>query len=427
MLVADIGCNSKIMDYIGVNSFDSLHGRSIATAVGVKLANPDLNVVVHAGDGATFAEGLEHTLFAAKRNVDITLIVHDNGVYGLTDRPGRSGDAGRVPGPVDSLRERRGPVQSARAAVRRRGDLPGARLLARHPAAQAPVRGGDRAPRLQRRRHAAGVRDVPQHVRAPTTSASTSSTATTRATRSRRGRRSASGTTARTGRSRWARSACATGRSSASSSWSTGAAARHGRRRWRRRSRTSRSAGRRGRALAHSCARRCSWSKLRISMSSWSPLMRMTCGALEAVERAAERLRHGAETRRQLALADRQPDDARHVARALVAAGARRLELLVGARQQVPGEARGHGQQQLLHAAVEQPEQVRHRREQVHGELRLGEQERQRLLLVEPVQPALRQRLGARRIRRRGRAPPRRTSGRARRGAPWPCARRGAA
>ncbi len=84
VLVSDIGCNSKIMDYIGVNSFDSLHGRSIATAVGVKLANPDLTVVVHAGDGATFAEGLEHTLFAAKRNIDLTLIVHDNGVYGLT-------------------------------------------------------------------------------------------------------------------------------------------------------------------------------------------------------------------------------------------------------------------------------------------------------------------------------------------------------
>lgn len=84
VLVSDIGCNSKIADYIGVNSFDSLHGRSIPTAVGVKLADPGLTVVVHAGDGATFAEGLEHTLFAAKRNVDLTLIVHDNGVYGLT-------------------------------------------------------------------------------------------------------------------------------------------------------------------------------------------------------------------------------------------------------------------------------------------------------------------------------------------------------
>jgi 2-oxoglutarate ferredoxin oxidoreductase subunit beta len=84
VLVSDIGCNSKIMDYIGVNSFDSLHGRAVPTATGIKLANPELTVVVHAGDGAAFAEGLEHTLFAAKRNIDLTLIVHDNGVYGLT-------------------------------------------------------------------------------------------------------------------------------------------------------------------------------------------------------------------------------------------------------------------------------------------------------------------------------------------------------
>jgi len=84
VVVADIGCNSKIMDYIGVNSFNALHGRAVASATGIALAEPRLKVVVHAGDGAAFAEGLEHTLFAAKRNVDITLIVHDNGVYGLT-------------------------------------------------------------------------------------------------------------------------------------------------------------------------------------------------------------------------------------------------------------------------------------------------------------------------------------------------------
>ena len=84
VVVADIGCNSKIMDYVGVNSFNALHGRAVASATGIALAEPRLKVVVHAGDGAAFAEGLEHTLFAAKRNVDITLIVHDNGVYGLT-------------------------------------------------------------------------------------------------------------------------------------------------------------------------------------------------------------------------------------------------------------------------------------------------------------------------------------------------------
>ncbi len=84
VLVADIGCSSKIMDYVGVNSFDSLHGRAIPAAVGVKMANPDLTVAVHVGDGGAYAEGLEHLLFAARRNVDLTVIVHDNGVYGLT-------------------------------------------------------------------------------------------------------------------------------------------------------------------------------------------------------------------------------------------------------------------------------------------------------------------------------------------------------
>lgn len=84
VVVADIGCSSKIMDYVGVNSFDSLHGRAIPTAVGVKLANPELTVVVHVGDGGAYAEGLEHLVFAARRNADITVIVHDNGVYGLT-------------------------------------------------------------------------------------------------------------------------------------------------------------------------------------------------------------------------------------------------------------------------------------------------------------------------------------------------------
>lgn len=84
VLVSDIGCSGKIMDYVGVNSFDSLHGRAVATAQGIKLANPDLKVVVHIGDGGAYAEGLEHLVFAAKRNVDITVIVHNNGVYGLT-------------------------------------------------------------------------------------------------------------------------------------------------------------------------------------------------------------------------------------------------------------------------------------------------------------------------------------------------------
>lgn len=84
VLVSGIGCHAKIADYIGINSFYSIHGRTIPVATGIKLANPELNVICFAGDGDAYAEGLSHLIFAAKRNVDITTIVHNNRVYGLT-------------------------------------------------------------------------------------------------------------------------------------------------------------------------------------------------------------------------------------------------------------------------------------------------------------------------------------------------------
>ena len=84
VLVTGIGCHGKMADYLGVNSFYATHGRSIPVATGIKVANPDLTVLCCAGDGDCYGEGLEHLLFAAKRNVDITLLVHDNRVYGLT-------------------------------------------------------------------------------------------------------------------------------------------------------------------------------------------------------------------------------------------------------------------------------------------------------------------------------------------------------
>lgn len=84
IMCAGIGCHGKIFDYAALSGVYSLHGRSMATAQGVKLANPDLKVVTFAGDGDALGEGIAHTIFAAKRNADITLIIHDNGVYGLT-------------------------------------------------------------------------------------------------------------------------------------------------------------------------------------------------------------------------------------------------------------------------------------------------------------------------------------------------------
>jgi 2-oxoglutarate ferredoxin oxidoreductase subunit beta len=84
VLVSGIGCHAKIADYLKVNSFYSIHGRTLPVAMGIKLANPDLKVICFSGDGDSLAEGLDHLIFAAKRNIDITLILHDNRVYGLT-------------------------------------------------------------------------------------------------------------------------------------------------------------------------------------------------------------------------------------------------------------------------------------------------------------------------------------------------------
>ncbi|RJP29585.1 MAG: 2-oxoacid:ferredoxin oxidoreductase subunit beta [Candidatus Omnitrophota bacterium] len=84
VLVSGIGCHAKIVDYINVNSFYSLHGRAVPPAEGIKIANDKLKVIVFSGDGDSYGEGIEHLIFAAKRNIDITVIVHNNRVYGLT-------------------------------------------------------------------------------------------------------------------------------------------------------------------------------------------------------------------------------------------------------------------------------------------------------------------------------------------------------
>jgi 2-oxoglutarate ferredoxin oxidoreductase subunit beta len=84
VLVTGIGQHGKLFDFLNVNGFYSLHGRTIPVAMGIRLANPDLRVICVTGDGDSYAEGLDHLVFAAKRNLDITVLVHDNRVYGLT-------------------------------------------------------------------------------------------------------------------------------------------------------------------------------------------------------------------------------------------------------------------------------------------------------------------------------------------------------
>lgn len=84
VLVSGIGCHAKIVDYINANSFYSIHGRVVPAAEGIKLGRPNLKVIGFAGDGDAYGEGIEHLIFAAKRNIDITMIIHNNRVYGLT-------------------------------------------------------------------------------------------------------------------------------------------------------------------------------------------------------------------------------------------------------------------------------------------------------------------------------------------------------
>ena len=82
--MSGIGCSGKIAHFINVNGVHTLHGRAVAFATGIKLANPELEVIVNAGDGDQLGIGVGHFVSVGRRNIDMTVIIHDNGVYGLT-------------------------------------------------------------------------------------------------------------------------------------------------------------------------------------------------------------------------------------------------------------------------------------------------------------------------------------------------------
>jgi 2-oxoglutarate ferredoxin oxidoreductase subunit beta len=84
LFVSGIGQAAKAPHYLNANLFNGLHGRSLPVATGAKLANPNLTVLVESGDGCCYGEGGNHFLAAIRRNVDVTMIVHDNQIYGLT-------------------------------------------------------------------------------------------------------------------------------------------------------------------------------------------------------------------------------------------------------------------------------------------------------------------------------------------------------
>lgn len=80
----DIGCNGNMADFFKTYGFHTLHGRSVVTAMGEKLANPNLFVCVTGGDGGIYGEGLNHLVTAARSNIDIKVFVANNFLYSLT-------------------------------------------------------------------------------------------------------------------------------------------------------------------------------------------------------------------------------------------------------------------------------------------------------------------------------------------------------
>jgi len=84
VIVTGIGCSGIIYNYLNFDGYHGIHGRAIPVAVGLKLANPSLNVIAPMGDGDCAAIGGNHFIHAARRNIDITAIIINNNVYGNT-------------------------------------------------------------------------------------------------------------------------------------------------------------------------------------------------------------------------------------------------------------------------------------------------------------------------------------------------------
>jgi len=84
VVVSGIGCTGRVAGYVKLDSFHTTHGRAIPFATGLKLANPELKVIVFSGDGDLSAIGGNHLIHAARRNIDLTIICSNNFIYGMT-------------------------------------------------------------------------------------------------------------------------------------------------------------------------------------------------------------------------------------------------------------------------------------------------------------------------------------------------------
>jgi 2-oxoglutarate ferredoxin oxidoreductase subunit beta len=87
-MVSGIGCSSRTSGYVDVNTLHTTHGRALTFATGIKMARPDLTVIVVTGDGDATAIGGNHFIHAARRNIDITVLLYNNWIYGMTGGQG---------------------------------------------------------------------------------------------------------------------------------------------------------------------------------------------------------------------------------------------------------------------------------------------------------------------------------------------------
>ena len=156
-VVSGIGCSGRVGAYIDANTYHTTHGRPLAFATGLKLARPDLTVVVITGDGDCLAIGGNHLIHACRRNLDITCLMLNNEIYGMTggqvspttslDRITTTTPHGNAEPTFDACAL----AEARRRELRRpRGDAPGA-------GAEEPDQGGDRPRGLLVRRGDLGL------------------------------------------------------------------------------------------------------------------------------------------------------------------------------------------------------------------------------------------------------------------------------
>lgn len=129
VIVSGIGCSSRASGYMNFDTLHTAHGRAIPFATGIKMANPELNVIVITGDGDCTAIGGNHFIHGARRNVDLTVVLFNNNIYGMTggqaspltplDKKATTAPYGTIDRPFDAchLAEAAGAVYVARSTA----------------------------------------------------------------------------------------------------------------------------------------------------------------------------------------------------------------------------------------------------------------------------------------------------------------------